>query len=109
MLLDPELTRPSNDLRTIDRRQAALRELLHEAEITGAPMDTILQLRMHVDRWDRQRERVKAMQDQCKFCINKSQEITDLADIVTIETDDIPTSYSQQTSLRSIRAWTRCT
>jgi hypothetical protein len=64
MLLDPELTRSSNDLRTIDRRQAALRELLKEAEVIGAPWDTILQLRMHVERWDRQRERVKAMQDQ---------------------------------------------
>jgi hypothetical protein len=64
MLLDPELTRPSINLRTIDRRQAALRELLKEAEITGADPVTILQLRMHVERWDRQRERVKAMQDQ---------------------------------------------
>jgi len=64
LLLESELTRPSIDLRTIDRRQAALREMLREAEATGAPRDTILQLRMYVNRWDRQRERVKAMQDE---------------------------------------------
>jgi hypothetical protein len=64
LLLVSELTRPSINLSTIDRRQAALREMLREAEMTGAPRDTILQLRIWIDRWDRQRERVKAMQDR---------------------------------------------
>ena len=64
LLLESELTRPSINLRTIDRRQAALRQILHEAERTGADPETILQLRIWIDRWDRQRERVLAMQDQ---------------------------------------------
>ena len=64
LVLDSELTRPSNDLDVIEARQAKLQELLLQAEQEGASPSLVQQLRFWIERWDRQRQRILEAGDE---------------------------------------------